>query len=66
MRATQVGHGAEGEDVLQRQEVQGAQPPGNFARLYPAVDAEVQSARAGNTKGGCISVPLTSCLMGLD
>ena len=34
VRPAEVGHGAQGKDVLQRQEVQGAQPPGECLMTY--------------------------------
>jgi len=34
--------------------------------VLPLLDLAYTMIRAGNTKGGSITVPLTSCLTGLD
>jgi hypothetical protein len=40
------------------------QPGAYFIKIYTAVNK--RTALAGNTKGGSITVPLSSCLTGLD
>jgi hypothetical protein len=35
-------------------------------RAYPIKKFQIQFQFTGNTKGGSITVPLTSCLTGLD
>ena len=38
----------------------------NVIKAFFFVDKEVRRVKPGNTKGGSITVPLTSCLTGLD
>jgi hypothetical protein len=39
---------------------------GHTSCLLPSHFSEALNTQAGNTKGGNITVPLTSCLTGLD